>query len=311
MRLSLIGLILCVMVVPVLAEESGVTKHYLMTYFVGNGEDGLHLCHSTDGLTWEQLNDGKSLLAPTVGTHKLMRDPSIVRSPDGTFHMTWTISWTQRGIGYASSKDLIHWSPQKPVVVMEDDPGTRNCWAPELFYDAPSETYYIFWSSTVPGKFGEGTSEDSYNHRQYYITTKDFETFSKTQLFFEPGHNVIDGFMAKEGDQYLLFYKDETLQPEKKTINLAIGKTPAGPFEPQGEVGHTNWIEGPTVLKIGDWWHVYYDCYRINRYGGVRSKDLKTWENITDQLSFPKGARHGTTFEVDAKIAEGLIKQGK
>jgi len=42
--------------------------------------------------------------------------------------------------------------------------------------------------------------------------------------------------------------------------------------------------------------------------GGVRSKDLKTWENITDLLSFPKDIRHGTTFAVNAQIVEGLKK---
>lgn len=284
------------------AEEEA----YLMSYFIGNGEDGLHLCWSEDGLKWTPLKEGKSFLAPTVGNHKLMRDPSILQGPDGTFHMVWTISWTQRGIGYASSKDLVNWSEQKPIPVMEGDPGARNCWAPELFYDEPSKTFYIFWSSTVPGKFGEGTSEDNYNHRQYYVTTKDFVTFSKTKLFFDPGHNVIDGFMSREGEDYLLFYKDETLRPEKKSIHLAIGKSPNGPFEPKCEIGHTNWIEGPSALKIGDWWYVYYDCYREGRYGGVRSKDLRNWENVTGRLSFPKGMRHGTAFEVDRETVEKL-----
>ena len=29
----------------------------LFSYFTGNGEDGLHLAYSHDGLTWETLND--------------------------------------------------------------------------------------------------------------------------------------------------------------------------------------------------------------------------------------------------------------
>ncbi|MGL6226472.1 MAG: glycoside hydrolase family 43 protein [Thermoguttaceae bacterium] len=282
---------------------------YLMSYFLDNGQDGLHLCWSKDGLTWTALNGGKSLLPPTVGENKLMRDPSIVRGPDGTFYMVWTISWKEPGIGYASSKDLIHWSEQKRIPVMENDPTVRNCWAPEIFYDEVSETYYIFWSSTVPGKFGPGTSEDDLDHRQYYVSTKDFKTFSGTQLFFEPGHSVIDGFLAKEGDDYLLFYKDETLTPEpKKTINLGIGKSPTGPFDLKGEVGHTSWIEGPSALKIGDYWYLYYDCYTKGHYGAVRSSDLKNWENITDLTRFPRKARHGTTFKVSPMILDELLK---
>ena len=304
MRTCLSAIIFFLPLFLVAADTSDV---YVMSYFVGNGEDGLHLCWSEDGLTWKTLKDGKSFMTPTVGKHKLVRDPSIVQAPDGTFHMVWTISWTQPGIGYAYSKDLIQWSEQKMIPVMEDEPTTRNCWAPELFYEESGKTYYIFWSSTVPGKFEGVGSEDNYNHRQYYVMTKDFETFSPTKLYFDPGHNVIDGFLAKNGRQYLLFYKDETLKPEpQKSIHLAIGESPVGPFQPQGEIGHTNWIEGPSAIKIGDFWYVYYDCYRAKHYGAVRSRDLKTWENVTENISFPKGVRHGTIFRVKSEIVRRL-----
>ena len=79
-----------------------------------------------------------------------MRDPSICQAPDGTFHMVWTSSWTDRIIGYASSRDLIHWSEQQAIPVMMHEPEAHNCWAPELFYDEPSETYYIFWGDHHP-----------------------------------------------------------------------------------------------------------------------------------------------------------------
>jgi hypothetical protein len=308
MRIGFIVSLFCLFTLPLMANDASKDP-FVMSYFLGNGEDGLHLCWSDDGLTWKTLGGGKSFMTPTVGNHKLVRDPSILQAPDGTFHMVWTISWTQPGIGYAHSKDLIHWSEQKLIPVMENEPTVRNCWAPELFFDAPNATYYIFWSSTIPGRFPEPGSEDNYNHRQYYVTTKDFTTFTPTKLFFDPGHNVIDGFLAQDGKQYLLFYKDETLNPSpKKSVHLAIGESPTGPFKPQGEIGHTNWVEGPTAIKIGDYWYVYYDCYRIDRYGAVRSKDLKTWENMTDKLSFPKSMRHGTIIRVKPEIVRELEK---
>ena len=65
----------------------------LFSYFRNNGEDGLHLATSGDGLRWRVLQGGKALLEPKVGESKLMRDPSIARGPDGTFHMVWTTSW--------------------------------------------------------------------------------------------------------------------------------------------------------------------------------------------------------------------------
>ena len=150
---------------------------YLFSYFINDSKDGLHLAYSYDGLNWTPLNGGRSFLAPSVGKDKLMRDPSICQAPDGTFHMVWTSSWTDRIIGYASSRDLIQWSEQQAIPVMMHEPEAHNCWAPELFYDEPSETYYIFWATTIPGRHKEvptSESEKGLNHRMYYVTTKDF-----------------------------------------------------------------------------------------------------------------------------------------
>ena len=91
---------------------------YLFAYFIKNGEDGLHLAASTDGYRWEKLGGGASYLTPSVGKAKLMRDPCIVRGPDGVYHMVWTSGWNENGIGYASSKDLVHWTPQRELPVM-------------------------------------------------------------------------------------------------------------------------------------------------------------------------------------------------
>lgn len=282
---------------------------YLFTYFIGNGEDGLHLASSVDGLTWTPLKGGKSFLKPVVGKDKLMRDPSICRGPEGTFHMVWTTSWVSKEIGYASSKDLIHWSEQKTIPVMEHEPTTRNSWAPEIFYDRITKTYYIFWASTIPEKFPESksSSEDEYNHRMYYTTTQDFKTFAPTKLFFDPKHNVIDAFLAQDGEKYLLFYKDETLRPEpKKHIILAVGNSPVGPFENPQVISHINWVEGPSAIQIDGKWIVYYDCYTRRHYGAVESSDLKTWTDITGKLKFPKDARHGTVFHVEQQIVDAL-----
>ena len=97
---------------------------YLFASFRGNGEDGLHLAHSRDGLEWAALNGDRSFLKPEVGG-KLMRDPCIIRGPDGLFHMVWTTSWSDKGIGYANSKDLVSWSEQQFVPVMEHEAGAR------------------------------------------------------------------------------------------------------------------------------------------------------------------------------------------
>lgn len=74
-------------------------------------------------------------LKPEVGS-KLLRDPHILHAPDGVFRMVWTTGWNDKGIGYASSTNLMDWSEQKYLPFMEGTPGTKNCWAPETVYDA-------------------------------------------------------------------------------------------------------------------------------------------------------------------------------
>src|SRR5436190_23111659 len=90
---------------------------YLFSYFTNNGEDGLHLLSSTDGLQWTPLNGGRSFLFPAVGS-RLMRDPSITRGGDGVFHLVWTTGWWDKGIGIAHSKNLVDWSEQTFLPVM-------------------------------------------------------------------------------------------------------------------------------------------------------------------------------------------------
>lgn len=290
----------------------GQGKGYLFSYFTGNGEDGLHLAYSYDGLKWEELRKGKSFLEPRVGEDKLMRDPCIIIGKDGQFHMVWTVSWKEKGIGYASSPDLIQWSEQKYIPVMEHEKEAMNCWAPEVYYDGESDQYIIFWSTTIPGRFPVSASkgDNKYNHRMYYVTTKDFKKFSKTKLFYDHDFNVIDGSLVKEKERYVLFLKDETRYPPEKNIRIAYSDSLIeGYGEASNPITGDYWAEGPTPVKIKDNWVVYFDKYRKHKMGAVSSKDLIYWEDISDKVSFPKGTRHGTVVEVDLKIIERLKEQ--
>jgi len=284
---------------------------YMFSYFMGNGKDGLHLAYSNDGLKWKALKNNQSFLTPAVGGDRLMRDPCIIAGPDGKFHAVWTVSWKERGIGYASSDDLVNWSEQQFIPVMEHESEAKNCWAPEIFYDEDSKQYIIFWSTTIPGRFPETekTGDDKYNHRMYYATTPDFKTFSKTQLFYDQGFNVIDGTLIKENNKYVLFLKDETRTPPQKNIRIATSSELNGNYsKPTPPITGDYWAEGPTPLKIGGSLIVYFDKYVDHKMGAVRSKDLKTWEDISEQVSFPDGTRHGTVFKVSQKVLEKLKK---
>jgi len=58
------------------------------------------------------------------------------------------------------------------------------------------------------------------------------------------------------------------------------------------------WAEGPTVLKKGKNWVVYFDKYRDHKYGAVMSSDLVNWKDISDKIEMPKGIRHGSVFTI-------------
>jgi beta-galactosidase len=40
----------------------------------------------------------------------------------------------------------------------------------------------------------------------------------------------------------------------------------------------------------------------------VKSADLQHWQDISAQVSFPKGIRHGTALKVPANVVQNLLK---
>ncbi len=290
--------------------QTDTGKVYLFSYFKDNGKDGLHLAYSYDGYRFTALKHDSSFLSPVLSKDSLMRDPCIIRGADNKFHMVWTVSWTDKGIGYASSPDLIHWSEQQYIPVMAGEDSALNCWAPEITYDAKKKIYMIYWATTIAGKFPADTAvERGYNHRIYYVTTKDFKKFSKTKLLYNQGFNVIDASIVPDGDRFIMFLKDETRYPPQKNIRVATSsKLTEGYNFPSMPITGNYWAEGPTAIKIGDQWIVYFDKYRDHKYGAVTSADLIKWEDISDKIRMPQGIRHGTIFTITKNELAALMK---
>jgi beta-xylosidase len=283
------------------------TQVYLFSSFRGNG-DGLHLAWSEDGYQWTDIEG--VLLEPKVGSY-LFRDPHIMQGPDGTFHLVWTTGWNDKGFGYASSKDLIHWSGQKYIPVMMKVEGTRHCWAPETFYDAKRGEYIITWSSHIEGRFPETVSQDRLNNRTYFVTTKDFSAFSEPEVFFDPGFDHIDATIIECGGKYILTFKEGDMQKKEKwgPIWQATSDDPRGPYTMIKTPVLTQQAEGPTVAKIGDDYLLYFDFYGAGRYGAKSTRDFVTWTDVSDRIKPVKGQRHGTVFAVSRDIVENLKKQ--
>jgi len=280
-------------------------KAYLFSTFREPATAGLRLAYSYDGYHWKDFDT--TFLKPTVDSN-VMRDPSIAQGPDGTYHLVFTSAWKgTKTFGYASSKDLIHWSDERSINVMQSELTTVNVWAPELFYDDEGKQFIIVWASTIPYRFPKGQEDENNNHRLYYTTTKDFKIFSGTKLFLDPGFSAIDAEIVKRGkNDYVLIVKDNT-RPYRN-IRVAIANNPLGPYSKASEPFTPAFSEGPTVAKVGDDYLIYYDQYRDKIFGAMKTKDFKTFTDITKEISLPQGHKHGTIFMVKKKKIKQIQK---
>lgn len=286
--------------------NAGVARAaYLFTSFRDNG-DGLHLAYSDDARDWTELK--RVFLKPEVGS-KLMRDPHILHGPDGRYHMVWTSGWSDKGIGYASSADLLEWSEQKFLPLTAGIAGVQTTWAPEIYWLEKEASYLIVWSSATPM---DGFEKPQ--HRAYYVLTKDFESFTEPKIFFDPGFNNIDTTMVRMDGKFVIFFKETDDQPAKiwGSIHAAVADSPLGPYKllPTPVLDKQR-AEGPAAVVIDDKALVYFDYYADHRYGARESGDLMDWKDVTGFSNIVNGQRHGSILEVPDEILEGLRTEEK
>src|SRR5258706_543123 len=122
--ISSVALTMMLLVCTSCVDRPLAMKHgsaYVFTSFHDADQKFLRFLYSDDGYHW--TNVPGTFLEANVGTSRQFRDPSLLRGPDGIFHLVWTAGWHgDLGFGYASSKDLIHWSEQKFIPVMTNEP---------------------------------------------------------------------------------------------------------------------------------------------------------------------------------------------
>ncbi len=341
-RLAVALFILCLALPLCLVQAQSTNPTapvYLFSTFKEGEQDGLRFAFSYDGYQWSNIPG--VFLKPHVDG-KIMRDPSIARGPDGTWHLVWTSAWRgNNGFGYAHSKDLVHWSEQQFIPVMAHEPTVCNVWAPELFYDDKEKQFIICWASTIPGRFPDYLEPSTNNHRMYFTTTRDFKTFAPTKLFLDPDFSVIDcqilnvgkafqpasapdfpvrssspngdskvastgGLESPPYANYVLLLKDNT-RPQRN-IRVAFGDSPLGPWRDISTNLTAKLTEGPCGLKIGDDWLIYYESYNAKHYSSMKTRDFKTFTDTTSEMTFPPNLKHGTAFVATKKDLDYLWK---
>ena len=277
---------------------------FLMSYFRTEAE-ALHLAVGADGLRWDALNGNKPVLAGTLPGGSI-RDPFLLRSVDGLFHLLATSGWREQGILHAQSDDLIHWQEQTSLPVMAGVPGVRNCWAPECFYDFEEGAYRILWSSSV----AVNAAEEDWDHRIWEVTTKDFQIYSPSRVFFDPGYSVIDATVTRFGGRWLMAFKDERgnnqLGTDFKAIRVAWAAQAAGPYSETSALLSPPLTEGPILFHRNGMLTMLFDHFMAGYFGGLQSADGQTWNALPEPLVLPDGLRHAAVLEVEDTVVAAL-----
>ncbi len=284
---------------------------YAMVYFTdspgGQGTDSrMHLAVSSDGVDWTPLNENAPVLTAEAGT-KSLRDPSVLRRPDGTFvvvaadvagndiyaHTGYVHAWTSPDLRTFTYHRLhLHTMP-------------THTWGPEAFYDPARKQYGITYSANRNGR-------DSI----FVNYTSDFATVSAPQLYFDPGFSVQDATVVGADGDYRLFYRDNRDQSihEARSGTLAPRSFDKG-IQPGALLQGTS-VGNPDVVQAidGQHWWLWADSYvdknqgRLYLWQTTNPDDPKTWTTVSmAAYSQPLNARAGGIVALTAAERTALV----
>ncbi len=271
----------------------------LMSYFRGNGEAGVYMALSEDGLKYTPLNEDQPIMRPPAWNgQKLTRDPSLIYH-EGLFHMVWTTNWQGNCFGYATSQNLVTWSKPVQVYPFSADLIPQRTWAPEICWDPFQKNYMIFWAAYF---------NDNDGHQIFLTRTSDGKNFSEAQKFLNRDFRCIDSMLCldEENDRWVMIYKNE-IAVGRGGKNLRVATAPLDFSSPWVDLGNPiigpgskiypeAMTEGPSLLKTDTGWNLYWDSPTRKKYGMASSTDLVNWKDRSAELTLPKKLRHGTVF---------------
>jgi predicted GH43/DUF377 family glycosyl hydrolase len=320
---------------PRLSEKD--MSAYLMVYFKDDTH-GLYFALSKDGYSFTDVNNAKPIIAgDTIAEQKGIRDPYIMRGPDGMFYMALTdlhlfaqklgyrsTEWERdgkeygwgnnRGIVLLKSPDLIHW---KHTVLRVDKafPELANigcAWAPEMIYDDAKGKIMMYFTM----HFGNGKCKVYYTYMNKDFTQ--MEISPKCILEYPEGKEYIDADITKVGNKYHLFICSHNggahvEQAISDSINTGYK------LNPKRCDGEKSGCEAPTVYKrIGqNKWVLIYDIYSIHphNFGFSETSDFENFSYLghfnegvmkTTNFSIPK---HPAVIQITKKEAEKLAEK--
>ncbi|MCK8614922.1 glycoside hydrolase family 43 protein [Gordonia sp. C13] len=276
---------------------------YTMVAFSNTSASHMDVYQSSDAARFKALRFGA--YRPPSG---LVRDPSIYRSADGWYYVTYTTGSTT--IGFARSRDRVNWNfmHNYPVPLCcaflpgtgdgsgssagslsfgsagsSDGPSlspfTTKAWAPEWFVEGGR--VHVILSMSTGGGFVP-----------YLMTALEpgLRLWSPPVPILGLRADRIDTTIVKVGGTYHAFTKNET----KKVIEHAVSGSLLGPYRfvrpgPWGRL-----VEGSAVVKLPNGnWRLYLDAYRDRRYFYSDSRDgLWSWTPLKELPGLSGSVRH-------------------
>jgi hypothetical protein len=84
-----------------------------------------------------------------------------------------------------------------------------------------------------------------------------------------------------------------------------------GPFGKSSEPLTEYLSEGPTVVKVGKNWLLYYDNYGSKNYKALSTSDFVKFEDVSSKIKLPEGHKHGTITTISEEVLKGLKQKNK
>ncbi|GAC54247.1 glycoside hydrolase family 43 protein [Gordonia amicalis] len=288
---------------PGAADAAPDSWRYTMVGFSNTSAQHMDVYQSSDATQFQPIR--MSAYQPPSG---LVRDPSIFRSSDGWYYVTYTTGSTS--IGFARSRDRVNWTfmHNYPVPLCcaflpgtgdgtgssagslsfgsagsSDGPSlspfTTKAWAPEWFVEGGRVN--VILSMSTGGGFVP-----------YLMTALEpgLRLWSPPVPILGLGADRIDTAVVKVGATYHAFTKNET----KKVIEHAVSGSLVGPYRFVAPGPWGRLVEGSAVVQLPNGnWRLYVDAYRDRRYFYSDSGDgLRTWTPLKELPGLSGSVRH-------------------
>ena len=306
---------------------------YLFINFPVNDEQVyMHLSDGNNALSYRQLShegnpETARILESKVGTTGV-RDHFIIGTPDNSkywLHATDlkvnelggdfinATRFGSRSIVIWESTDLATWSePRLSAPLANISAG--NVWAPESYWDSTRNEFIVIFSSRYWDPADVNRTGRSPPNQLMYVTTKDFETFSEEQVYFNPGYPVIDCSLIHVPEQG----KDVWYRWVKSEVDYRIWqqRSETGILGTWTNVGNAS--DGTRVTFADRYsnnegqlcfrdnadpglFHLWIDQSSTETYIPAQARtldDMAAWQ-LSDTTNFTKNTKHGWVFPLN------------